>query len=384
MDAELLPSRDDVLDGQGTIAFSSGLSGDIYFVNPGERAHRVLGTNDDDLDQVCPAFSPDGTRLASGQASGHSQIAWGHPALVITDLTGPGDPSTSTVVPLGGTTKPPCPLWSPDGRWVAFNTSWWPGEPWGTGGVVWIVEAATGEIRRLTEVAAADIEWAPNGAGLYIADRLGIVVYSIATQRMRTIPDTKGSVALTASPDGTTLAVERRRAGSWNQYDLWLIGADGSDRRLVAGNYTHHEWAIGPVWSADGERIVFQRSTHDPAHGGDELLLFRNDEEVVIVTVSADDRLGPVATQSVLRPTVTAEGGEAVQWLPVVVTWAPDSRNLRLVGWRQTTSAEASESWALLAVPLDAVAETTVLWEAPDLIGSLWIHRLNDFQSWAG
>ena len=129
-------------------------------------------------------------------------------------------------------------------------------------------------------------------------------------------------------PNGVTLA-------AWDQYELWLIDADGSDRRVIAEEYTHHEWAIGPVWSPDGKRIVFQRSIDDPGHGGDETLMFARDEEVVIVTVGADDPLGPIGTQSVLGPTLTADGGEPVRWLPVVVTWAPSSHNLRFVGLRR-------------------------------------------------
>ena len=55
--------------GEGSVAFSSGFAGgDIYLVRSGETARRVLGADGDDLDHVCPALSPDGARLASGQA----------------------------------------------------------------------------------------------------------------------------------------------------------------------------------------------------------------------------------------------------------------------------------------------------------------------------
>ena len=124
------PSPRSATVGEGLVAFSSGFAGgDIYVVRSGETARRVLGADGDDLDQVCPAFSPDGARLASGQAAGHSQVGWGRPALVITDLTASGEPRTSTVIPLRGVNKPPCPIWSPDGRWVAFNTRGGPASP---------------------------------------------------------------------------------------------------------------------------------------------------------------------------------------------------------------------------------------------------------------
>ena len=85
-----------------------------------------------------------------------------------------------------------------------------------------------------------------------------------------------------------------------------------------------------------------------------------------------------------IGPTLTADGGEPVRWLPVVVTWAPSSQTLRFVGLRQDSFGEANESWALIAVPVDASTEATILWETSEGIGSLWIHPLNDVQSWAG
>jgi len=41
---------------------------DIYLVREGEAARRVIGADADGLDQICPAFSPDGARLAHGEA----------------------------------------------------------------------------------------------------------------------------------------------------------------------------------------------------------------------------------------------------------------------------------------------------------------------------
>ena len=72
-------------------------------------------------------------------------------------------------------------------------------------------DTETGEVRRLPGLSATDIEWAADSSQLYIAAADGIEVYSIADDQTRILDDSRGAVALSASPDGGTLAVERRR-----------------------------------------------------------------------------------------------------------------------------------------------------------------------------
>ena len=107
--------------GEGWIAYSTyGPEEDIYFVKAGSAPHLVLESDGAARGQVCPAFSPDGTRLASGEG-GYGQQLPRDGALVITDLTAEGEVAASEVIPLDGLRQQPCPIWSPDGRWVAFG-----------------------------------------------------------------------------------------------------------------------------------------------------------------------------------------------------------------------------------------------------------------------
>ena len=46
---------------------------DIYLVREGSPAHRIAGSEDDVINQVCPAFSPDTARVAYGQAEGTAE-----------------------------------------------------------------------------------------------------------------------------------------------------------------------------------------------------------------------------------------------------------------------------------------------------------------------
>ena len=200
----------------------------------------MVGSDDDGLDQVCPAFSPNGARLASGQSTGDEQSGWRDAALLITDLDPEGEPGASRTIPLDGMDRPPCPIWAPDGRWVAFGAEAEPPGSWGVSAEVLVVDTSTGEIRRLTGLAATDIEWAQDGSQLYIADESGI----LATRSPKPKPAFSGTPqAPSPSPPRRmdTLAVERRTAESSEfarAIDLWLMSADGDDRRILIEDYT--------------------------------------------------------------------------------------------------------------------------------------------------
>ena len=89
----------------GWIAFARSGSGpagpngwverDIYLVDEGEAAHRIVGSDADTLDQLCPSFSRDGRRLAHGEAEGTANSAYRDAALVISDIDAAGNASRS-------------------------------------------------------------------------------------------------------------------------------------------------------------------------------------------------------------------------------------------------------------------------------------------------
>ena len=110
----------------GWVAFAAStptmLTSDIYVVREGSSPRRITGSDTDLTDEICPAFSPDGTRLAFGQATGNSEDGYsGDGALVITDLSADGVRTATTTIALDGMPHPPCAIWSADGRWVAFG-----------------------------------------------------------------------------------------------------------------------------------------------------------------------------------------------------------------------------------------------------------------------
>ena len=124
-------SHDDVTVSQGGpqpngwVAFTdvdSGDDRDVYLVREGESPRRVAGSDTDTSAQLCPAFSPDGGRLVFWQATGSPRSGCLEDAeLVIFEVGADGSTSGTTTIPVEDLSELPCPIWSPDGRWLAFG-----------------------------------------------------------------------------------------------------------------------------------------------------------------------------------------------------------------------------------------------------------------------
>jgi len=354
---------------KGWVAFSAGTGdGDIYLVKEDSPARRIFGSDTDNVDQTCPAFSPDGARLAFGQAvyggSGTTNVA-----LVITKLTAQGEPSETTSVALDGLAEQPCPVWSADGRWLAFGAV----TAGGYVNQVWVVDTETSNIRKLPGLSATDLEWSPVGAELFIAHQ-GITVYSTATDQTRFLDGTVDAVALAVSPDGRSLAVQYDPSGvADGPVDLLLMAPDGSDQRLLVSGY-RVAFGIGPVWSPDGNRIAFQRlcDTYEDQSGTERACL--EEHEAVVVTVGNDDPLGPAGTQTPIAPPQTFVG-QPRQWFPYGVSWSPDSLTLLYVAWTNPGDG-------IVAVPVDGATRPVILYDALSVTahsGKPW----NSSQSWS-
>jgi Tol biopolymer transport system component len=325
----------------GWVAFVAGAPySDIYLVREGSAAQRIAGSGSetDGISQVCPAFSPDGTRLAYGETKGHEN-AHQDEALVITDLTTDGLPFSTFTIPLDGTSLPPCPIWSADGRWLAFGAGDhdWEADPQ-TDSEVWVIDTTTKDIRRLTGQSATDLEWAPDAAKLFIASD-GIVVYPVATGESRPLADTAGVRSFTLSPDGHSIAFERldpsvpkplNGAARIDNLDLWVMDADGTGERILAADFEANH-GLGPVWSPDGDHIVYQRlcDFRPPPY---TTAVCREEHEVMVVTVNDNDPLEPAGTQQVISAETAGPAGTTM-WSPFSVTWSPDSTTLLYLAW---------------------------------------------------
>jgi dipeptidyl aminopeptidase/acylaminoacyl peptidase len=368
----------------GWVAFSKFDEGGIYLVREGVPARRITEADDGSLVQACPAFSADGRRLAYGQASGTYDGGYHDASLAVADVTPDGRVTGSISIPLHGMSAPPCGTWSPDGRWIAFGVQSGAREetPAATPSLrslaagdwiadeVWLVDPDTSAIRRLTGLAATDLEWSPDGKELAIANDV-LSLYSVAADKIEPVGNATGVQRLSWSPDGRRLAYERTVEGP--RYgvqtcspggfcasiapELWIMNADGTDPAAVATGYDVMH-GIGPVWSPDGRRIAFQRVCAGCREG----------HEVVLLSVGA----APV----VLPPPRTEGPAGPTEWFPYSVTWSPDGTQLLYHAWGDGVDS------GLVAVPVEGGGPPVVLYGSPGSVavysGIPWV----PFQAW--
>ncbi len=373
IDRDVAPiTTDPALPPNGWVAFTGAteplpvpgtMGDDVYLAREGESPRRVAGSDTDTSDQQCPAFSPDGGRLVFGQAtvsyrSGHT--FYDDAELVILEVGADGSTSGTTTIPVEDPGAPPCPLWSPDGRWLAFGAGSDPAQFEWDATEVRLVDTVTEEQRRLPGYAATDLEWLPGTDELAIADN-GIHVYSVTTGEVRSL-GIDGALALSWSPDGTTVAFTRVPGGgetNTSNTSIWLADADGTDERRLTGDYLVLQ-GIGPVWSPDGRSIAYNRS-----------IASAEPSEVVLVTI-ADDADNPIDSETVIAPPTTPGPDGPVTWSnPRSVTWSPDGSTLLYIAWNDACTggraspncvAQGGSSFAgVLAVPVDTTNAPFVL-----------------------
>ena len=337
---------------------------DIYLVREGEAARRIIGSDSDGLDQVCPAFSPDGRRLAHGEAHQTGDTGSSDAALVISDLDAAGNASESLRIEVGGTFPPPCAVWSADGRRVAFGvplTSPINPDRSAAGSAVWVATVADGHVDVLSDLLATDLEWSPVGSQLAIASgqtelvrgeslRDGSIrMYDADRGEMRTLVGPSGVSSLTWSPDGNRIAYQRGRSdGGEGDQEIWVVQVDGSGEHQIARGFGSIR-GIGPVWSPTGDRIVYQR-----------MLGSGESHEVVLVTPDGE---GEVVLTDLRLPEDPDGSGP---WRPCGVIWSPDGTELLYAAWSITEGE--GEHRALIAVPIDPGSDPAVLEdEAPCL-----------------
>lgn len=146
------------------------------------------------------------------------------------------------------------------------------GVRWGTSSVssrIYVIAADGGGLRRLTNTANVedvDPAWRPGGRQIAFARRdprgWRLYVMSADGRRLRAISPTFSDARAPAwSPDGRRLAfvwlpLRPPTKGSLSE-QIAVINADGSGLRVLTRNTMFKGGAADPVWSPDGQTILF-------------------------------------------------------------------------------------------------------------------------------
>jgi Tol biopolymer transport system component len=204
--------------------------------------------------------------------------------------------------------------------------------------------------RRITRNLTQDIfaesgaSWSPDGQRIaFISNRDGGSLFTIdigGNDLRRLIPPSNGTLMQALyqpiwSPDGTRIAYI---APYRNRWEIYLINADGSNRRRLTSHYAS---TYPPVWSPDGTRIAF-------------VSLRDGSEEIYVVRVDRRIALGTTIRNLSRHP--------ARDYLPA---WSPDGREIVFVSNRDPLDQ-------LFIVDTVSARLRRLTWEEADHYNPVW------------
>ena len=336
---------------------------DIWVMAPDGSGQTNL-TNTSDMNEVSPAWSPDGTKIAYFEGSNGTFNL----RLIDADGSNPSPVITTTF----SYPYPSTPTWSPGGTQIAFVRNN-PGNLVSPQADIVVIDLQTRTetvISRPVDFGGVLLDadeyepaWSPDGGKIaFVGVRLeqyldpidGTPITGAQAEIVTVNPDGSGEQIVSGGAPGTDRAqfLEEDRAPAWSPdgnklvfmsqdqiqgccgpWQIWAVNRDGTGATNLTGDATVND--MYPSWSPDGTQIVFSRS---------------NGPTSDLYTMPAPTSL-PLATP--LAATKLASGG-AVQVAGAAATPLPTAGNASDPDWARAPGTPPNPTQYALNVSVSA------------------------------